>query len=82
MSILKALKRNATWAFAPLLLPLSIVPIVLMAPALAESHESFKRLWLNRETVAAPNVALTAAQRAKFVPPGHSSYERSSDSSR
>jgi peptidoglycan/xylan/chitin deacetylase (PgdA/CDA1 family) len=68
MSILKALKRNATWAFAPLLLPLSIVPIVLMAPALAESHESFKRLWLNRETVAAPDVALTAAQRAKFVP--------------
>jgi poly-beta-1,6-N-acetyl-D-glucosamine N-deacetylase len=68
MRILKALKRNATWAFAPLLLPLSIVPIVLMAPALAESHDSFKRLWLNRETVAAPNIALTPAQKAKFVP--------------
>jgi biofilm PGA synthesis lipoprotein PgaB len=68
MSILKALKRNATWAFAPLLLPLSIVPIVLMAPALAESHDSFKRLWLNRETVAAPNVTLTPAEQAKFVP--------------
>jgi poly-beta-1,6-N-acetyl-D-glucosamine N-deacetylase len=68
MSILKALKRNASWAFAPLLLPLSIVPIVLMAPALAESHASFKRLWLNRETVAAPNIALTPAQQAKFVP--------------
>jgi len=68
MSILKALTRHANWAFAPLLLPLSIVPIVLMAPALAESHDSFKRLWLNRETVAAPNIALTPAQKAKFVP--------------
>jgi peptidoglycan/xylan/chitin deacetylase (PgdA/CDA1 family) len=68
MSILTALKRHASWAFAPLLLPLSIVPIVLMAPALAESHDSFKRLWLNRGTVPAPNVTLTAAQKAKFVP--------------
>jgi peptidoglycan/xylan/chitin deacetylase (PgdA/CDA1 family) len=68
MTLLKALKRHATWAFAPLLLPLSIVPIVLMAPALAESHDSFKRLWLNRGTVAAPNITLTATQKAKFVP--------------
>jgi peptidoglycan/xylan/chitin deacetylase (PgdA/CDA1 family) len=68
MRLLSALKRHATWAFAPLLLPLSIVPIVLMAPALAESHDSFKRLWLNRSTVAAPAVQLTAAQRATFVP--------------
>jgi peptidoglycan/xylan/chitin deacetylase (PgdA/CDA1 family) len=63
-----ALKRHAKWAFAPLLLPLSIVPIVLMAPALAESHDSFKRLWLNRDTVETPAVALTPAQRAAFVP--------------
>jgi len=68
MRLLPALKRHATWAFAPLLLPLSIIPIVLMAPALAESHDSFKRLWLNRGTVAAPAVPLTAAQRATFVP--------------
>ena len=68
MRLLSALKRHATWAFAPLLLPLSIVPIVLMAPALAESHDSFKRLWLNRSTVATPAVQLTAAQRATFVP--------------
>jgi len=68
MRLLSALKRHATWAFAPLLLPLSIVPIVLMAPALAESHDSFKRLWLNRSTVAAPAVQLTAAQRATYVP--------------
>ena len=68
MRLLTALKRHATWAFAPLLLPLSIIPIVLMAPALAESHDSFKRLWLNRTTVAAPAVQLTAAQRATFVP--------------
>ena len=61
MRLLTALKRHATWAFAPLLLPLSIVPIVLMAPALAESHDSFKRLWLNRTTVATPAVQLTAA---------------------
>jgi len=68
MRLLTALKRHATWAFAPLLLPLSIIPIVLMAPALAESHDSFKRLWLNRGTVAAPAVPLTAAQRATFGP--------------
>ena len=68
MRLLSPLKRHATWAFAPLLLPLSIIPIVLMAPALAESHDSFKRLWLNRGTVAAPAVPLTAAQRATFVP--------------
>jgi len=68
MRLLSALKRHATWAFAPLLLPLSIIPIVLMAPALAESHDSFKRLWLNRSTVAAPAVQLTAAQRATYVP--------------
>jgi len=68
MRLPSALKRHATWAFAPLLLPLSIIPIVLMAPALAESHDSFKRLWLNRGTVAAPAAPLTAAQRATFVP--------------
>jgi len=68
MRLLPALKGHATWAFAPLLLPLSIIPIVLMAPALAESHDSFKRLWLNRGTVAAPAAPLTAAQRATFVP--------------
>jgi biofilm PGA synthesis lipoprotein PgaB len=68
VKIVQALTRHARWAFAPLLLPLSIVPIVLMAPALAESHDSFKRLWLNRTTVETPAVALTAAQKAKFVP--------------
>jgi peptidoglycan/xylan/chitin deacetylase (PgdA/CDA1 family) len=66
---LTALTRNVRWAFAPLLLPLSIVPIVALAPALAESHASFKRLWLNRETVATPAAALTPSQRAAFVPP-------------
>jgi hypothetical protein len=50
MRLLSALKRHATWAFAPLLLPLSIVPIVLMAPA------SFLRLsWI---APAAVHVAL------------------------
>jgi polysaccharide deacetylase len=68
MKLLSALKAHANWAFAPLLLPLSIVPIVLMAPALAESHDSFKRLWLNRGTVAAPAVTLTALQRETFQP--------------
>jgi peptidoglycan/xylan/chitin deacetylase (PgdA/CDA1 family) len=68
MTFLEALKRHVCWAFAPLLLPLSIVPIVLLAPALAESHDSFKRLWLNRSTVPAPAVALSAGQRAAFVP--------------
>jgi peptidoglycan/xylan/chitin deacetylase (PgdA/CDA1 family) len=68
MRFVAAVKRHARWAFAPLLLPLSIVPIVALAPALAESHASFKRLWLNRETVAAPNVTLSPQERATFVP--------------
>jgi peptidoglycan/xylan/chitin deacetylase (PgdA/CDA1 family) len=69
MNALTALKRNVRWAFAPLLLPLSIVPIVALAPALAESHASFKRLWLNRGTVATPAAVLTPSQRAAFVAP-------------
>jgi poly-beta-1,6-N-acetyl-D-glucosamine N-deacetylase len=69
MRLIAALGRNVRWAFAPLLLPLSIVPIVALAPELAESHASFERLWLNRATVAAPAVTLTASQRAAFVPP-------------
>ena len=68
MSLLARLKAHAKWAFAPLLLPLSIIPIVFMAPALAASHASFKRLWLDRGTVAAPAVTLTPAQRAAFRP--------------
>jgi peptidoglycan/xylan/chitin deacetylase (PgdA/CDA1 family) len=66
--LLEALGRNVRWAFAPLLLPLSIVPIVMLTPALAESHASFKRLWLNRTPVAAPAVTFTAAQQQAFAP--------------
>jgi peptidoglycan/xylan/chitin deacetylase (PgdA/CDA1 family) len=68
MRLIQAFKRHGRWAFAPLLLPLSIVPIVALAPALAESHDSFKRLWLNREAVATPAIALTPAQRKAFAP--------------
>jgi peptidoglycan/xylan/chitin deacetylase (PgdA/CDA1 family) len=68
MKVLTALQRNVRWAFAPLLLPLSIVPIVCLAPALAESHASFKRLWLNRGAVPTRPVVFTPAQRATFVP--------------
>jgi peptidoglycan/xylan/chitin deacetylase (PgdA/CDA1 family) len=69
MSLLATLERHVRWAFAPLLLPLSIIPIVALTPALAQSHASFKRLWLNRETVATPAAVLGASQRAAFVPP-------------
>ena len=68
MRLIEAFKRHARWAFAPLLLPLSIVPIVALAPALAQSHDSFKRLWLNRGPVATPAVTLTPAQRQAFAP--------------
>jgi poly-beta-1,6-N-acetyl-D-glucosamine N-deacetylase len=63
------LKGHAKWVVAPLLLLLSIVPIVALAPALADSHASFKRLWLGRETVRAPAFALNAAQLETFVAP-------------
>jgi biofilm PGA synthesis lipoprotein PgaB len=69
MKPIQVLKRHAKWAIAPLLLPLSIMPIVALAPALADSHASFKRLWLGRETVRAPAFALSAAQVEAFVPP-------------
>ena len=69
MRAVSALRRHAKWAIAPLLLPLSIVPIVALAPALADSHASFKRLWLGRETVSAPAFAPSAAQVKAFVAP-------------
>jgi peptidoglycan/xylan/chitin deacetylase (PgdA/CDA1 family) len=68
MRLISALRRHVRWAFAPLLLPLSIVPIVALTPELAESHASFERLWLNRGTVETPAVTLSAAQREAFVP--------------
>jgi biofilm PGA synthesis lipoprotein PgaB len=69
MKPIQWLKAHAKWAVAPLLLPLSIAPIVALAPALADSHASFKRLWLGRETVRAPAFVLSAAQVKAFVLP-------------
>jgi peptidoglycan/xylan/chitin deacetylase (PgdA/CDA1 family) len=66
--LIHALRRHGRWAFAPLLLPLSILPIVALTPALADSHESFKRLWLNRQTVPTPAVTFNASQQKAFVP--------------
>jgi peptidoglycan/xylan/chitin deacetylase (PgdA/CDA1 family) len=67
--LISALRRHVRWAFAPLLLPLSIVPIAALVPELTESHASFERLWLNRGAVEAPAVTLSAAQNRAFVPP-------------
>jgi hypothetical protein len=69
MRLIDSLRRHLSWSAAPLLLPLSIVPIVWLMPALVDSHDAFKRLWLGRETVAAPAVTFTAAQAKVFVPP-------------
>jgi peptidoglycan/xylan/chitin deacetylase (PgdA/CDA1 family) len=68
MRLISSLRRRLGWTVAPLLLPLSVAPIVWLAPALVDSHDAFKRLWLGRETVAAPAVTFTRAQAAAFVP--------------
>ena len=68
MRLIDSLRRRAGWTIAPLLLPLSVAPIVWLAPSLVESHDAFKRAWLGRAAVAAPAVTLTAPQAATFVP--------------
>jgi peptidoglycan/xylan/chitin deacetylase (PgdA/CDA1 family) len=57
------LKRAGTL----MLLPLSLVPFVLLGPQIAESHRNFDRVHKSAP-LAAPPVALTAAERAHWQP--------------
>jgi peptidoglycan/xylan/chitin deacetylase (PgdA/CDA1 family) len=69
MRLKHTLRQRAGRFGASVLLVLSIAPIVALAPALAASHDSFKRLFLGREAAPAPAVGLTAKQAASVVPP-------------
>jgi hypothetical protein len=69
MRLNHSLRRRAGRFGALLLLVLSVAPIVALAPALAASHDSFKRLFLGREAEPAPAVGLSAEQAEKIVPP-------------
>jgi peptidoglycan/xylan/chitin deacetylase (PgdA/CDA1 family) len=69
MRLKHTLRQRAGRIGALLLLVLSIAPIVALAPALAASHDSFRRLFLGRDTEAAPTVQLSAEQSRKAVPP-------------
>jgi peptidoglycan/xylan/chitin deacetylase (PgdA/CDA1 family) len=69
MRLKHSLRRRAGRFGALLLLVLSVAPIVALAPALAASHGSFKRLFLGRETTPAPAVGLSPEQAKKILPP-------------
>lgn len=60
---MKRLRRLAQLA----LLPLSVVPIAVVAPTVLASHERFVRVH-DTGPLAAPIVGLTAAERARFTP--------------
>jgi poly-beta-1,6-N-acetyl-D-glucosamine N-deacetylase len=65
-------------AFGIMLLPLSILPIVLLTPQIAHAPEIYMRKHVlpafrgpppvDRSALVAPNVGLSAAQKARFVP--------------
>src|SRR4051794_14610984 len=59
--LLSKLRRLGGFA----LLPISIIPFVLAVPVLADQHDTYLRLH-KTGPAAAPNVALTPAEKAKF----------------
>lgn len=69
MRLINSIRERAGRAGAIVLLILSIAPIVALAPALAASHESFRRLFFGRDAVPTPAVTLSAAQAKAIVPP-------------
>ncbi|WP_028060017.1 polysaccharide deacetylase family protein [Candidatus Solirubrobacter pratensis] len=53
--------------FSLMLIPLSMVPFVGIVPTIVHSHERFQREH-DMGPLAAPHVALTAAERARYAP--------------
>lgn len=50
------------------LLPLSLLPLLVLVPALLRSHASFARLYADRDPLPAPVVRFGPAERAAFRP--------------
>lgn len=63
----KGLRVRCGRALSGLLIPLSVIPLVLVAPLIAESYENFDRRH-NSAPLPAPELRLTAAQMLRFRP--------------
>jgi peptidoglycan/xylan/chitin deacetylase (PgdA/CDA1 family) len=63
----KAFRARSARALSGLLIPLSVVPLVLVAPLIAESYRNFDRRH-NSAPLPAPELRLTAAQKRRFQP--------------
>lgn len=56
------------------LIPVSVLPFVLLAPRVLEGHDSFSQLWNGRSKEDAPPTGLDRAGYAQFKPPGTFRY--------
>jgi peptidoglycan/xylan/chitin deacetylase (PgdA/CDA1 family) len=63
----KAFRARCARALSGLLIPLSVVPLVLVAPLIAESYRNFDRRH-NSAPFPAPELRLTATQKRRFAP--------------
>jgi peptidoglycan/xylan/chitin deacetylase (PgdA/CDA1 family) len=62
-----AFRARCTRAFSALLIPLSVVPLVLVAPRIAESYRNFDRRHKSAP-LPAPKLRLTTTQKRRFRP--------------
>lgn len=60
--------RNVRRGLSALLLPLSAVPVAYAAPKVVEDYDSYQRTHLERDAIAPPAQALSAAERRFYVP--------------
>jgi peptidoglycan/xylan/chitin deacetylase (PgdA/CDA1 family) len=63
----KAFRARCARALSGLLIPLSVVPLVLVAPLIAESYKNFDRRH-NSAPLPAPELRLTAQEQRRFQP--------------
>jgi peptidoglycan/xylan/chitin deacetylase (PgdA/CDA1 family) len=62
-----AFRARCGRALSALLIPLSVVPLVLVAPLIADAYRNFDRRH-NSAPLPAPELRLTAAQKRRFQP--------------
>jgi hypothetical protein len=63
----KAFRARSARALSGLLIPLSVVPLVLVAPLIADSYRNFDRRH-NSAPLPATELRLTATQKRRFAP--------------
>ena len=64
---MSALRARCGRALSALLIPLSVLPLVLVAPLIADAYRNFDRRH-NSAPLPAPELRLTAAQKLRFEP--------------